>query len=133
MILSDIDIKDAVYMLIKESKLPKMIGGLVYKDTRPSSSVDEDISISVLAGDASQIQEFILNVNVFVPDVMRGNDAIENTMRLRKLARECICVMGERVVDGIYYKLESQRIMAVEGAAFHFINNRLTARCCNGG
>lgn len=130
MILSDIDIKDAVYRLIAGSSLPNLISGKVYKDTRPANSELEDISISVLAGDAAQIQEFVLNVNLFVPDIDRGNEHVENTGRLRTLASECISLMEHKIVDRFWFKLESQRIMAVEEADFHFINNRLSVRVC---
>ena len=129
MILSDIAIKDEVYKLLSGSSLPSMISGRVYKDARPTNSSKEDIAISVLAGDASQTQEIILNVNLFVPDVKRGNEHIENTARLRTLANECISVMHEKVVGGIWFRLEAQRIMAVQDVDFHFINNRLIARC----
>lgn len=129
MILSDIDIKDAVYRLIAGSCLPRMISGSVYKDARPANSSLEDIAIAVIAGDAAQTQEFILNVNLFVPDVNRGDEHIEDTKRLRVLANECIALMESNVIGGMRFSLDSQRIMAVPDIDFHFINNRLVVRC----
>lgn len=133
MLLSDVDIKDATYELILNGELSNLINGSVYKDARPMNSDKEDISISVLAGDASEIQEFILNVNVFVPDIHRGNENVENTERLRLLARECLKVFQSDVKnDRVWFVLDSQRIMAVEDAGFHFINNRVLAKCYTG-
>lgn len=130
--VTDIDIKDAVYALISSSELPSLISGHVYKDSRPLNSDKEDISISVLAGDAAQAQSFVLNVNLFVPDVNRGNDHIEDSPRLRTLCSKCAEVLHNKVVGGFWYRLDWQRVMAVNEADFHFINNRLNVACCNG-
>lgn len=130
MYLSHIDIKDAAYRLVKSSPLPLLISGEIYKDTRPLNSEKEDISISVLSGNVAQIQEFLLNVNLFVPDIRRGNEDIEDTARLRVLAQECIKAFSSNVQDDrIWFSLDSQSIMAVEDMPFHFINNRIRAKC----
>lgn len=130
MTYSDIAIKDFVYGLVASSELASTISGRVYKDSRPMNSEVEDVSISVLSGDAAQLQQFILNVNVFVPDVNRGNEHIEDTKRLRTLCTKCLALFAEKVYADKLLRLDSQRVMKVNDADFHFINNRLYIRCC---
>lgn len=129
--ISDIEVKDAVFEVLKDTTLvTDVISGRLYKDARPQNSTKEDIVIAVVAGDASQIQEFRINVNVFVPDVRRGNEYIEDTQRLRVISSLCIEALDDKFLGGFIIKLESQRIMAVNGASIHAVNNSLNVRYC---
>lgn len=128
---SDIEIKDDIYMYIKGSTLDYEATGKLCKTKRPSDSDYEDIVISVLANQNAQIQEALVNVNIYVKDVIRNNQAEENTIRLRKL-----CELAEgllKVGRGNDYRfiLDSQRVLEVEGKNEHFINNKLLYRQCN--
>ena len=129
MILSDIAIKDIAYELVMQSPLSSMIEGKVYKGNRPMNSDSEDIDINVLTNDAAQTQEATLNINLFVKDENGRYGSVEDTKRLRELADECISLLESKMFEGLWFSLESQRVMAVDGVDFHFINNKVTVKC----
>lgn len=132
MIHTDIDIKDGLYTWIKGSELATMVSGSVYKDARPLNSEKEDIVISVLARDAGkQIQLATANINIYVPDVRRGREAIEDTVRLRAVSEKAAEVLEYyHFGDGIY-ELASQEIFKVNGIDWHVINNRISIKFSN--
>lgn len=123
--LTDIALKDKLYLFLKEKGLDLVVSGRIYKDARPANSLLEDVEIAVLTGDASQVQEFIVNVNVFVPDIKRGDELIENTARLRTLCGAFLDALDHSVFDGYHLRLAHQRVMKVEDAGLHCINNRI--------
>lgn len=141
MILSEIDIKEAFFSLVSASRIPEMISGNVYRDRRPLNSQVEDVVISVLATGAGQIQPFMLNVNVYVPDIRRGNEFIYDDPRVKLLMRKCLDVLEKGVIVhsiedaegqefGLRYKLESQKLYEVNGANFHAINHKIRVNVC---
>lgn len=67
---SDIEIKDAIYDLIKNSALEQEVTGTLSKRGRPFGSTKEDIVISVLSNDGcGQKQEVFVNVNIYVSEI----------------------------------------------------------------
>ena len=127
MVKSDIDIKDDVYSILIKSNLKNIITGSIYKDSkRPTVSKDEDIVISVISSLNGEFQDVVVNVNLYVADVMRGSDSIENAKRLRVLCRECLDLLT--VVTGDDYRIEliEQRIYDVPATREHCINNKLS-------
>lgn len=141
MILSEIDIKEAFYGLVSSSKLSQIISGSVYRDKRPINSTVEDIVISVLTSGAGQIQPFILNVNIYFPDIKRGKEFICHDARASVLMREGICLFEQGVASisvedasnkeyGIKYRLESQKLYEIKGANFHAINHKISIEVC---
>lgn len=135
MILSEIDIKEVFYGLVSSHEITEMISGSVYRDKRPLNSKVEDIVISVLASGVGQIQPFILNINVYVPDIKRGNEFISDDQRIKILMRMCINFLEGGVIShvidyseseyGIKYRLESQKLHEVKEAGFHAINHKI--------
>ena len=122
---TDIDIKDDIYNYIKESELANTVTGSLSKTLRPDKSNAEDIVISILANPNGQIQESFVNVNIYVADVQKGTQFIEDTLRLREL-----CTMASELLDrgrGECYRfsLEEQRVLEVPGTNEHVINNKL--------
>lgn len=141
MILSEIDVKEAFFSLVSASELSKMISGAVYRDKRPLNSRVEDVVISVLTTGAGQIQPFILNVNVYVPDIKRGKEFIYHEDRVKPLMRRCNSLFESGVVTvrlgdvpghefGLKYRLESQKLYEVNGADFHAINHKIRVDVC---
>lgn len=131
MMKSDIDVKDDIYGHIKGSALEKAVTGKLRKTKRPNESDKEDIVISVLANQNGQIQECFVNVNIYVRDIYRDNQAEEDTSRLRVL-----CNMSEELLkvgfgDSYRFELDSQRVIEVNGKDEHVINNKLLYRQCN--
>lgn len=132
MIHTDIDIKDELYTWINASELAGMVSGKVYKDQRPLNSDKEDIIIAVIARDAGyQLQEATVNVNIYVPDVKRGKEFIENSARLRTLCTEAAALFEYRHTGNCIVSLASQEIFKANGIDWHVINNKLSVRYNN--
>lgn len=130
---TDIDIKDDVYRAVADSTLATAINGVVSKTLRPANSTNEDIVISVLASQNTEIQQAYVNVNVYVPDLdipysVNGETVVqkeENTKRLRTLcniAKELFAII---IGDTYRITLDSQRVLASNTGEEHIINNKL--------
>lgn len=128
---SDIDIKDDIFMFIKGSELENSVTGKLSKTIRPSNSNDEDIVISILSNQNAQIQEAFINVNIYVPDLIRDGQSEENTIRLRELCNLSKNLLEVGRGNDFRFQLDSQRVMQVQGKDEHFINNKLLYRQCN--
>lgn len=128
---TDIEIKDLIYKLIKASDIPKKVTGKVYKVPRPVNSQLEDVVISVVARSASEIQSFSVNVNLYVPDIKREDDYIENTVRLRELGRLCFDFFETIVKDNYILNMDEQECQKVNDVNFHCISNQLKLRIIN--
>lgn len=128
---TDIEIKDLMYKLIKASDIPGRVSGKVYKVPRPVNSQLEDVVISIVARSASEIQSFSVNVNLYVPDIKREDDYIENTIRLRELSRLCSDFFETIVKDNYILNLDEQECMKVNDVNFHCISNKLKLRIIN--
>lgn len=126
--MSEIEVKDAIYALLMDAGTDLKISGHIYKEQRVQNSTLEDVEISVLASTVTQNQEFTVNVNVFVPDVKRDNEMIENTPRLRTLCSIFLETLEYHSSEGFLATLDSQRVMKVEDADLHVINNRLNVK-----
>ena len=133
MMLSEIDILEVFFKLIKGSELASMINGSVYRVPRPLNSEKEDVVISLLSADMGQIQRFSINVNIYVPDIKRGKEFIYDEDRVRPLMRAGLNLLehGHAAMTtngkeyGILYKLESQKLFEVKGTNFHAINHKI--------
>lgn len=125
MMKTDIDIKDDIYSHLKESALEKSVDGRLCKRMRPNGSDKEDIVISVVANQNGQIQEAVVNVNVYVRDVFVRGQYEEDTIRCRELCRMAWEVLEVGRGGDYRFVLDRQRVLPVEGKNEHFINNRL--------
>lgn len=138
MILTEIDILDAFYAYINTSKLREMISGDLYRFQRPLNSQLEDVVMSVLATGNGQIQPFVLNVNLYVPDIKREKEFILNEERLFPLMREACKMLShgklihqlDKKEFDIIFDLESQKIYEVNGAEFHAVNHKIKVMVC---
>lgn len=128
---SDIDIKDDVYKIIKDSELEKSINGKLSKTKRPKNSNKEDIVISVLSNDFEEIQKAFVNVNVYVSDTNRDNQFEESSIRLRELCNLAKKVLSVGRGEDFRFTIESQRVLEVNGKNEHLINNKLLYKQCN--
>ena len=132
MALSELEIKTAVYQFLRGSELVQSVTGKVYKDALPSNSKVENIHISVVDSSTDQVQDFTVNVKVFVPDVQRGNDMIEDGPRLTELADMCLALLKSAACGKLKLRLKKQRILAVQGEIpFHVISNELSIEGCS--
>ena len=129
--ISEIEIKDALYAMLVDSPLVGAVSGRLYKDSRPKNSVKEDVVISISSSMVGQIQRFRANVNIYVPDSRREEEYIENTKRLRVLSALAAETLEHFGNGAFQLDMESQRCIDVEDINFHCINNRLKIRAVN--
>ena len=122
---TDVEIRQDLYGIIASSSIKDAISGAVRIIPRATGSKTEDCIISVLDGDNAQIQDAIVNVNVYVPNITSGGDSVENVGRTKQLAKICETVLDRGSGDGFRFYLEKQRIMPVNGKDEHVINNRI--------
>lgn len=130
---SDIEIKDAIYAVIKGSALEKAITGKLSKTLRPATSDKEDVVVSILDNGSGQMQEAFVNVNIYVPDYIRDGQAEEYTIRLRELCKMSYELLFNCRGNGfrVDSKGSKQRVLEVNGKKEHFINNKLLIQISN--
>ena len=129
---NEMEIKDDIYHLLKDSDLVKNVSGKLSKTLRPDKSDKEDVVISVLSETPDrQVQEVYLNVNVYVADVKRGTQYEENTIRLRELMTLSKKAFNLAKRKGYRLTLEGQKSFEVPGKNEHFINNKVLYHYCN--
>lgn len=129
---NEMEIKTDIYLYLKASELVGNISGVISKTLRPDKSCKEDVVISVLSDPMNrQIEEVYVNVNVYVPDVKRGNQYEENTIRLAELCN--LSFKALRIARGKGYRmsLATQKVYDVPGKNEHFINNKVLYQICN--
>lgn len=128
--ISEIEIKDKLYSLLVSKGVDTKITGHIYKDKRPTNSMSEDIWISVLDSDTEQVQGFIVNVNVYVPNIKRGDELIINDPRIRELSAILLEALASTVAGGFQIAIAKQRVMEVNDTPLHVINNRVIVQYC---
>lgn len=126
--ITDIEIKDEFYKLIKGSTLASTVTGVLSKRRRPKNSEKEDIIISVLANLNGQKQEAVVNVNIYVKgEYVKENDQYEEpTVRARTLCRLSAELLEVGHFQGARFVLEEQRVMEVPDTDWYVINNRIS-------
>ena len=130
---SDILIKDDLSGFIKGSRLATSVTGKVCKTSvRPKDSDKEDVVISVVTNMNGQIQEAVVNVNIYVKDdyIKTTGQYQEATIRLRELCSIASETLEVGNGNDFRFTLESQKVLAVETNE-HVINNRLIYKQVN--
>ena len=127
---TDIDIKDDLYLYIKGSSLAKAVNGKLDKTKRPIGSTAEDIIISVDENVNGGIQSVLATVNIYVQDVLRDNQYIENSIRLRELCAEAKALFEVAHFNGARFTLSAQRVKKVDGVNEHRIENKILYKYC---
>lgn len=79
-------VEEDVYMLLRNSLLKTSISGSLYRDgMRPINSVNEDAIVSFLTGIDGEIQTGVLNLNIYVPDIVSNKQKVKNISRCSEL------------------------------------------------
>jgi hypothetical protein len=112
---------DALYHHLKKE-------GDVYKFQRPDNSEKEDIVINVVYYGADTVNEGILNINCFVPDItvsLKGKPSrMPDTKRLSEVSMSMYTLLKDKIkIDDYYFWIESQGIYKDEKS--YFVNNRI--------
>lgn len=127
-------IQGDVYQLLRDSTLYSMISGEVYRNgMRPRDSRAEDAVVTFTAGFPTEIQEGVVTVNIFVPDIDPYENGVlvedgQRTEELERLAQEWVDSLTAEVSC---YKFELQQTIYTEEESEigqHFIVVKLQYR-----
>lgn len=81
-------IQGAVFAMLRGSRLAREINGGIYRDGyRPRDSKKEDAIVIFTAGTADEVQEGVVTINIFVPDIDSDDDGtwIKNGRRTEQI------------------------------------------------
>lgn len=122
------DFVDILYEFLKTSSLKDSITGKVYKYERPVDSVKEDIVINSLPVTTGQLQTAILNLNIFVPDIIVSVSGVQtgyaNNARMKVLTGIAFEELDEWTED-YNFNVQQQTLIKDNESSSHFINIRL--------
>ncbi len=122
-----------VFKLIKSSSIATEIGGDVYRSgMRPYNSNDEDCVVGFLTGLDGQIQEGVVNVNVYVPDVDNGSQLlVKDISRCTEIAGIMRDITSSLISSEYYFSIDAMiKTYRVEddNVTQHYVNTRLKFR-----
>ncbi len=129
---SDVEVRQDVFSVLKAAGIKEIIGGSLRYIPRAEKSKAEDCIISVLDSNNAQIQDCIVNVNVYVPNITSGGESVENVTRTKQLASVFETMFRNDIhTEDFSLFLEKQRILPVVGKDEHVINNRINYKTIN--
>jgi hypothetical protein len=125
-----LDLVDVVYGVLKVSSLKGSISGKVYEYQRPVNSNVEDVVINSLPITNQQLQQAIVNVNVFVPNlaVEETGDIsrqVPDVTRLKTLAGLAVQELTDGISGDYTWDVQQQTLIQEEESGQHFINIRI--------
>ncbi len=129
--ITTFDLTDIIYQKIKNSSLASSITGKIYKDQeRPLNSTTEDVVINTLGINNLQLQQSVVNVNVFVPNLAQNygelqNQAMPNFPRLKALAAIAITALKNTWSGDYNFDVQQQLLIQDPDTKDHYINIRL--------
>jgi len=125
--LTGTDIEQDIYDLLKGSSLESTISGTIYKSgMRPLNSSNEDAVITFLAGLSNQIQTGVVNLNIYIPNIIVDGQSMKNTSRCKTIEAEIKNWLDSLV--NIKYEIKLDKTIKVfeePDIQQHFINTRL--------
>lgn len=122
------EVETDVYAIIYASALKTLITGTVYKEgVRPVNAKTEDAIVAFITGLDGQFQTGAVNVNIYVPDIDNGSNAlVKNVTRCKTIE-----VAGKTLINSLKptdYKFSlasTIQSFAVEGISQHFVNIKI--------
>lgn len=108
------------YTLISQSNLGAAIRGSIYRsEMRPRDAVSEDIIIKFLSGLDGQIQQGVVILNVYVPDITHRSDGrkVEDKQR--------VAVLEELIVDFIEHNGSTEYLIESDLTPTSMLNEEL--------
>ncbi len=129
MVKTSEEIEADVYALIKQSELASAISGKVYRnEKRPNNSNKEDVIVIFQTAIKEGIYQIgAVNVNVYVPDLLKGSNTYsKNIARCRELGRLCANFVAS-LQTGSYWFKTTKTIQTYDEPKInqHFININL--------
>ena len=121
-------VEEDVYTLIKNSSLKTSIQGSLYREgMRPINSVNEDAIVSFLSGLDGQIQTGVLNLNIYVPDIVSDKQKVKNISRCSELEVLANTFIQSLSLSGDYqFELDKMiQTFKSQDIEQHFVNCRI--------
>lgn len=127
---SDGAIKTDVYRYIKASGFMNNVNGKLSKTLRPHNSREEDVVISILANEGTQLQTAIINVNIYIQDNDVDGQFEENCIRVEEICKLSWSLLETfRTSEYAAHAIE-QRVYATSTGE-HVINNQIEYKLIN--
>ncbi|GAA0561552.1 hypothetical protein [Chitinophaga japonensis] len=124
--------EDIVYQRLNTSALKTAITGIIKKGKRPLNSTKEDVVINTLPISALQLQEGIVNVNIYVPNLVITVGGVQDftqpdSARLKELTTTAIDLLTDQWPESgdINYTVQQQTLFEDEESKSHYVNIRL--------
>lgn len=127
---SDGEIRSDIYRYINESGFMKALNGRLTKMKRPHNSHKEDVVISILANEGTQLQTAIVNVNIYVQDLNIECQFEENTKRVDNLCKKSWELLESFRTNEYNAHAINQRVYAIDSGE-HVINNQIEYKLIN--
>lgn len=127
---SDGAIKTDVYRYINQSGFMKNVSGKLSKTKRPHNSHAEDVVISILANEGTQVQTAVLNVNIYIQDLDVEGQYEDNTIRIDEICQKSWKLLEKFHTDEYNAHAIEQRVYATESGE-HLINNQVEYKLIN--
>lgn len=127
---SDGAIKTDVYRYINKSGFMSNVNGKLSKTKRPHNSHAEDVVISILANEGTQLQKAIVNVNIYIQDLDVEGQFEENTIRQDEICEKSWKLLEKFRTDEYVAHAIEQRVYTTESGE-HVINNQVEYKLIN--
>lgn len=103
-IKSALDVQNIIFLRLvqKGVKAAVNLTGAIYELSRPKDSLKEDIVVRTLDMNTEQVQEGVINVNIWVPNLSLTNDSTQPNLPRFKVILEK-CMEGLQDVTGFNY------------------------------
>lgn len=129
------EVETDVYRLIYNTSIRTSITGDIYKaGTRPLNSDKEDVVIGFVAGLDGQVQDGVVNINFYAPDIIPEGQTdsvvkMKDTARCRELEVIALDAIASLPTDEYDFSL-AQMIATFKGenADQHYVNVKLEFR-----
>ncbi len=124
-----LDLVDVIYTELKVGLLKDAITGIVKKNSRPVNSNKEDAIINSLPITSEQLQEAIVNVNVFVPNLNVSLSGVQNKIadhsRLKALGRLAVDELTDGISGDYTWDVQQQTVIEDNESDSHYVNIRV--------
>ncbi len=127
---SDGAIKTDVYRYIKQSGFIEQLNGKLSKTKRPHNSHAEDVVISILANEGTQLQTAVVNVNIYIQDFNIEGQFEENSVRLDEICEKSWKLLETFRTDEYSAHTIEQRVYEASSGE-HVINNQVEYKLIN--
>lgn len=117
------------YKSVRDSELASAVNGIVSRRSRKAGSKKEDIIVRLLAeGYISQIQDWFVNVNIYVP--YSTETGAEDGARVDYLASLALDALSEIIYseENVLIKADKQTISDLSDISHTLISTRLLIR-----